>query len=386
MNKNLVVKHKNSLALIHLKKDKLLQEKNESKIVSCSKSCKLAMFCVLVCCIFLIYWIILSPLLISTIYSHNGNKTNKMSIVWLAIYWFIAFIIWLLIMLCLILIWKCFDFNERDNISMQSYGTSNLAKLPSMISTKYNRPQNLRLSNVKEDEVLNDFVSDKKDTDSFEKYQHNKIKKHRDFPPLVIRHNSGNDIESIDIVNLNEGDDKNKKNENSLELENDIPKNHGEFTKNYFKLVTITPEDEIDVKSLQEQLSPRELFFIDLIREADKAERNKANYFKTTEEKYSFSSDNNLIENKFTQETQVEKTQLFKANSSSTEAESSYFIASIESPKQEKTEVYLEIDTDSKPVKRWSVNLNDEKPVLVVQNNFDVRKEDNDEKVVIFEV
>lgn len=400
MSENLTVKHTNSLTL---KKNKLLQKANKSKICClCSRPYKLVVFCVMACCIFLIYWIILSPLLISVFYSHNAHKTDKTSVAWLALYWFIAFLIWLLIMVCLILIWKCFDFEQTDHIKIQSHGTSNSVTLPSMVSVKYSRPRTLKLAHIKEDKPLNDLVSDKNDViairekngpDISDKFQRNRIKKHPDLPPLVIhRHNSGNDIERTGTINFDEDADKNNEDEGVLRSGNDIYKSHGEFRKDYFTLVTVTPEDEIGVKSPKGQLSPRELFFIDLIREAEKAEGDKVNNdSETTEGKHVVPRDIALAEKQITKGIEDEKNitkdvenekKKSLENPTNITPEFTYFIASIERLKNEKSEIYLEIDTNSEPVQQWSINLDNKKPVLMLQENSErTKNERNDEKL-----
>ena len=374
MSEKLAVKHKNSLALT---KHKLLhQDSGRKRCCSCSKPNKLAIFSITTCCIFVVYWIILTPLL----FSLPHNSSSQWSAVWFVLYWFLAFLVWLFIMLCIIVIWRCFDSNH-DDMKLQSYGTNGSSK-PVLLT------DSVKLKDIKQDDEYlndlrpdkNDIVHDQKDINIVEE-PHDKIKKHKDLPPLVIhRRNLGNDIECAGTVSIEKIDEN--EDENISKSEVSSLKEQRESMKSYLKLVTVTPQDEIDTKTPKALLSPRELFFIDLIREAEKAEQSRGNNPAVTERKHFFPNDFPSAHKDVVKRDLNERKD--SAEASDKERETSYFIADIGSPKSEKAEVFLEIKPDSELANQWIVNLNEEKPVLILENS--VKNENTEEKVVLFEV
>ncbi|XP_068983974.1 uncharacterized protein [Bombus flavifrons] len=366
MSEKLAAKHTNSVAL---KKHKLLLNRSESR--SCcpySRPHRLAIFCIITCCIFVLYWIILSPLLIS---AYHSGKAKNWPNGWYILNWIIAFLIWLFIMLCLLLIWKCFEIKHHDDdVKLQSYGTNDSLKSGTLINTKLDHSQNVKLKDIKQDRPPIDSISDKdriacdkSNMDISDKSWHNKVKKHKDLPPLVIhRRNSGNEVGRIGTINM----EKNvNKDEDILKSGNDTLKNQRESIKDYLKLVAVTPQDELDTKSPKGSLSPRELFFIDLIREAEKAEQNRTSNPQGTEGNQFFPSDFSLAR-KDVNEDKREKQKPTDIPTNK-QQEVTYFIADVKSPKREKNEVYLEIEPDQESAKKWCVCLNNEKPILVLQ-------------------
>lgn len=366
MSGKLAAKHTNSIAL---KKHKLLLNRSESR--SCcpySRPHRLAIFCIITCCIFVLYWIILSPLLIS---AYHSDKAKNWPNGWYILNWIIAFLIWLFIMLCLLLIWKCFEIkHHNDDVKLQSYGTNDSLNSGSLINTKLNHSQNVKLKDTKQDGPPIDSISDKdriacdkSNMDISDKSGHNKVKKHKDLPPLVIhRRNSGNEVGRIGTINM----EKNvNKDEDLPKSGNDTLKNQRESMKDYLKLVAVTPQDELDTKSPKGSLSPRELFFIDLIREAEKAEQNRTSNPQGTEGNQFFPSDFSLAR-KDVNEDKREKQKPTDIPTNK-QQEVTYFIADVKSPKREKNEVYLEIEPDQESAKKWCVCLNNEKPILVLQ-------------------
>lgn len=366
MSGKLAAKHTNSIAL---KKHKLLLNRSESR--SCcpySRPHRLAIFCIITCCIFVLYWIILSPLLIS---AYHSDKAKNWPNGWYILNWIIAFLIWLFIMLCLLLIWKCFEIkHHNDDVKLQSYGTNDSLNSGSLINTKLNHSQNVKLKDTKQDGPPIDSISDKdriacdkSNMDISDKSGHNKVKKHKDLPPLVIhRRNSGNEVGRIGTINM----EKNvNKDEDIPKSGNDTLKNQRESMKDYLKLVAVTPQDELDTKSPKGSLSPRELFFIDLIREAEKAEQNRTSNPQGTEGNQFFPSDFSLAR-KDVNEDKREKQKPTDIPTNK-QQEVTYFIADVKSPKREKNEVYLEIEPDQESAKKWCVCLNNEKPILVLQ-------------------
>lgn len=383
MNDKFAVKHTNSISL---KKQKLLLKESESNNCFSYSPYKLTIFCIVSCCIFFIYWFVLTPLLINTLVNYHSNKIE----IWLVLYWLIAFLIWLFIMLCLIIIWKCVEIKSNNKIKLQSYGTNSTLKSGSLINTKFDYSQNAKLK----DKPLNDLIIDKNkishdklNINNSDECQYNKLKRYRDLPPLVIhRRNSGNDIEHTGIVNvkknINESINENNEDEYLLKSGNNYLKKQKESIKDYLKLVTVTPQDESDTKIPKESLSPRELFFIDLIREAEKAERNRENNPQETEKKHFFSDDFSPTEKDVNKNLKEEKKLIENLTDHKT-----YFIADIKSPKSEKTEVFLKIESNYESAKKWSMNLNDRKPVLVLGNTSkDEENENLKDKIILFEI
>ncbi|EFN63495.1 Mediator of RNA polymerase II transcription subunit 16 [Camponotus floridanus] len=114
------------------------------------------------------------------------------------------------------------------------------------------------------DDGLIEKLNNSHDVESKKNNRENFLKK--DLPPLVIHKQiSGEDIENIGVVV-----------EKDEEAHLDIASNYVEKSplQDYLKLVTVLSPDE--VKSPETPMSPRELFFIDLIREAEKAENAKS--------------------------------------------------------------------------------------------------------------
>lgn len=389
MSEKLAAKQKDPLTLNGAS---LLRQENKLKTrFWYSKPYKLAIFCVLSCSFFLVYWIILSPLLISEFQAHNAQKTDKWAAVWLSFYWFIAFLIWVFVMLCLFLICKRMDSLQKDK-NVQTYGTGISIIPSSLITTKRDRPQSLRLPGTKEEKPVNELTSDKnrtnvvrdkRDTGASDKAQRSKPTRYKDLPPLVIhRHISRKDNNRDDTMNLEENVDTEKEGEEALKSGGDVPRSRRGSMQAYLKLVTITPDDEVDVQSPNKSLSPRELFFIDLIKEAEKAEEAKSN--KNPEGKHSLPSDSTPTAKN---NVQGEKSESVEIPIPSTENEATYFIANVDSPKSTKTEVFLEISPDPQPVAELSADLINEKPILVLRENSQDRENRNaNEKVVVFEI
>lgn len=387
MNDKFAAKHTNSISL---KKQKLLLKESESN--NCFpylKPYKLTIFCIVSCCIFFIYWFVLTPFLISTFANHHSGKIE----IWsgnLILYWLIAFLIWLFIMLCLIIIWKCVEIKNNNKMKLQSYGTNSTLKSGSLINTKLDYLQNAKLKNKPLHDLIidkNKISHDKLNINNSDELQYNKLKRYRDLPPLMIhRRNSGNDIEHTGIVNvkknINESINENNEDEyleDELKSGNNYLKNQKESIKDYLKLVTVTPQDKSDTNIPKESLSPRELFFIDLIREAEKAERNRENNPQKTEKKHFFSDDFSPTEKDVNKNLKEEK----KLIKNLTDHRTTYFIADIKSPKNEKTEVFLKIESDYESAKK-SMNLNDRKPTLVLGNTSkDEENENLKDKIIL---
>lgn len=276
-----------------------------------------------------------------------------------------------------------------DNVTLQSYGTNGSPKSKSSIkSSKLDHSQNAKLEGIIPDK--DKIVYDKSDVRIAEDSRRGKIKRHRDLPPLLIhRRYFDNGIEQVGTVkveeNINENVRKNNEDEGTLKSGNDDLKRQKESTKDCLNLVSVSPQNETDTMSPKGPLSPRELFFIDLIREAEKAERNSASDPQGTKGKYFFPSDFSPTRKDVNKDRKGGK----KASETPTseEREATYSIADVESSRSEKTEVYLEIDPDQELLKEWSLNLNEEKPALVLQDNSKNEQDKNSkDKIVLFKV
>ena len=386
MSEKLAANHINSIAL---KKHKLLLNKNDPRsCYSYSKPYRLAILFVVTCCVFLIYWIILAPLLISIFTAHHSGKTENWSVGWLVLYWFIAFLIWLFIMLCFLLIWKCYEIKRSSAVKLQSYGTNDSLKSRILINMKLDHSQDIKLKDIKYSTALNDSISDKdKSSTNLNEFRHNKTRKHKDLPPLVIhRRNLGKNVEQVGTVNVEKNIDKDDKDEDILKSGNDILKNQRESMTDYLKLVAVTPQDELDTRSPKGPFSPRELFFIDFIREAEKAERiRERNSYGNTEENRFFPSNFSEIKKDVNKDTKEE--QKLSDILTNKEQEVTYFVADIKSPRKEKSEVYLKIESDQESAKEWSVHLNNEKPILMLRDSSKNEEDENTkDKVILFEI
>ncbi|EFN86573.1 hypothetical protein EAI_17560 [Harpegnathos saltator] len=112
---------------------------------------------------------------------------------------------------------------------------------------------------------------------------------------------------------------------------------------------------EKEVKSPKTPMSPRELFFIDLIREAEKAESAKLEkiyFFPNETTQHNIKSEEEM-KNKIdtTNEEYIENIQDAnekneKINKNKSKCESNYFIANVENPESaKKAEMFLQIDS-----------------------------------------
>lgn len=148
--------------------------------------------------------------------------------------------------------------------------------------------------------------------------------------------------------------------------------------QDYLKLVTVSPTEEEEVKSPKTPMSPRELFFIDLIREAERAEsarslKTKTHFFPSeatesdTAETVKSIKDGKNVEHRTSIKDlgEAEDKKDWEANKSRSKRESSYFIADVESPTSEKTEIFLQIDSNVGEEMGSIV----EKPVLMLHSN-----------------
>lgn len=391
MSKAFSVKHKNSLILTE---QKLLQEKSgKRRCCQCAEPYRLTVFCIVMLCVFVLYWFILGPLLIHAI--HNDNKKDKYSKFLFIAYWIAAFFIWVFITLCITIVWKCIEAKQDEKFKLQTYGTSNAMTLGPMTYEKGGPTHNVKFVERKEDRTADATISDKEkmknasdetDKNNSLEMRRNRSGKHKDLPSLVIhRRNSGNNIENTGEVNLKSDSDENGEDSDALKSGNIIPKIQRQSMQDYLKLVTVTPDDGTDTpKSPKGPLSPRELFFIDLIKAAEQADQNKENVSaEVPDRKHFFPNDFSPNEKGVVTDAPNEKNP-----SPNSDLKTTYFIANVESPKSEKTEVYIDVNPENTKeiVAPHSINLIIKDSVITIEEETkDNENEKPKEKVVIFE-
>ncbi|XP_078036095.1 uncharacterized protein LOC144469551 [Augochlora pura] len=387
MSEILAVKHKNSL---NLTEQKLLQEKRDTNYYGCISPCRLIIFCIVMLSIFVVYWFVLGPILIHTILKDKMH--DKYSKLMFVAYWVAAFFIWLFITLAIAIIWKCIEMKRNEKSELQSYGTSNSDIPLPIICRKDDTTRSIvKFTDTKGDRPESKLIPDKdkmkREADETDKYnslemRRNKSKKHKDLPPLMIhRRNSGNNIENPGNVNLTS--DTDETDEDALKSGKIMPKIQRQSMQDYLKLVTVTPEGEMDSpKSPKGPLSPRDLFFIDLIKAAEEADKNKENdSAKETDGKHFFPNNFSPTEKDVGIDTPNEN-EAPDNPSSNIDAEPTYFIANIESPKCEKTEVHIDLDPEPEIVAPHLVNLLIRDSVITIEEpiNNESEKDEKDEK------
>jgi len=252
----------------------------------------------------------------------------------------------------LIILWRRFQVVQNLEINtISKYGSDN-ARRP--LSVHQISPEDA------------EFLETKKWNDSHD----SESKKNReDLPPLVIHKQiSGENIEdTAGIVRVEEDERAH------LSSVSDYAKKSP--LQDYLKLVTVSPSED-EVKSPKTPMSPRDLFFIDLIREADRVEsarssKTRMHFFPSeTENANMETAKRDIRDGKDTEEHKketkdVEDAKDEKDNKLKSKRESSYFIADVESPTNEKTEVFIQIDSSVDE----EIGLIIEKPVLVLQSN-----------------
>lgn len=301
-------------------------------------------------------------------------------------------------MVLLIVVWKRHKSKENKNTMAKSYGSN--CSIGSICSSNMTQAY---FGGTKIQTTRSNDVQKEANNVNAPATTENVPKKHKDLPPLVIhRRMSGNDVENAGIVKMEDKSSEGDTTEVETEEMGSKISVDRNFIKDYLKLVTVTPsEDEPDtIKSSEPPLSPRELFFIDLIREAEKAESNKANNKRNSVEGKHFfpkdfshkeytGKDNKVGDAKDVQNAPTEKVDP-KEEENEAEREASYFIANIESPLSEKSEVFLEINPEAELQKEWTLNLSNEKPVLIIENANETAETKTDagstQDVALFEV
>ncbi|KAL0100942.1 hypothetical protein PUN28_019374 [Cardiocondyla obscurior] len=304
-------------------------------------------------CVFLVYWIIICPLIWAVCYIFAYWPSY-----WSFIFWIIAFLIWIAIMCGLIIVWRRFQVNQSLEINTNSkYGSGNAREPLCVYQTS---------------SMNTDSLDTKKRNDT-ECKKSDRQNRGKDLPPLVIHKQlSGKNIEDIAGMVRIEQDETTR-----FSIASNYDENNP--LQEFLQLVTVSPSEENE-KPLKTPMSPRELFFIDLIREAEKAEsaRPLQIHFLASETTDNTETTKNVKDEKdlenlkhrksakdmhFLEDGENKKSR--EENKLKAKRESNYFIADVESLTSEKTEIFLQIDSGES----GETELTVEKPVLILQSN-----------------
>lgn len=339
MATELALKHKDSLVL---KEDKLHSEKRKVRNYNFNeKKWEELSFPWLITSVFVFYWFILVPLiwLICHLTKHWP---------WLHWpFWTVAFVIWTAIICGAIVLWKRLEV-KRNREATLKYGSNH--KEGPYSNIRQITSENGELVEMKKMNNTSDDESKKND---------------RNLPPLMLD-------KRVSGENEDNGMKQDGKDEMAQGLDVADDCKDRPFQDN-LKLVTVSSlEDEIKTP-----MSPRELFFIDLIREAEKAESAKSLKIKTH-----FFPDETTEDNaKDVKEDAQDATDVRspegakdakvdengeKTSELKLKRKSSYFIADVESSAGEKTEVFLQVNSSVREEQR---ELSVEKSVLTLKSN-----------------
>ncbi|XP_014485464.1 PREDICTED: uncharacterized protein LOC106749978 [Dinoponera quadriceps] len=345
MTTKFTIKHKDSLVL---KENKSLQEKKcQSYNQFNLKKCEHLSFSWLIFSVFLIYWFVLCPLIWAIC---DVSKSYLLSY-WPVLFWTVALLIWIMIMCALVIFWRRrlqARENSEINLITPKYGSDNVEKrlsVPQMSPGDANSLETKKTDNLLSQKETNDSANCRK----------------KDLPPLMIhKQMSGENINDIGTVHV-------EKDEND---QLDVTSERNSLQE-HVKSGTVS---ENVAKSPKVPLSPRELFFIDLIREAEKTESaislEKSHFFPkgtTQSDSESEKEIKNSIDMTNEKDVDVEdmKNEQDDDIKNESKCESNYFIADIESPVNEKSEVFLQIDSSVEE----QLEINAENPVLILLPN-----------------
>lgn len=332
MTSKLAIKHKDSLVL----KENRPQGKNGVTEQSKLKICEQLSLPWLTLGVFLIYWLVLCPLTWAISYYFWPFPYWPPAMTYL--FWIAAFVIWLVITCGLIIFWRRLQVEQSLEINTT----------PKYGSDSERSPLSAHHQILSEDA---EFLETEKRNDSHESESKksdrgNHLK--RELPPLVIHKQiSGENMEDTSGTVRVEDDERSGLNH--------IASDYAEKSalQDYLKLVTVSPSEEVEVKSPRTPMSPRELFFIDLIREAERAESAGTRFFPSEATENVDAKTNHVNGTTGGEDTaehrkdmkDAEDAKIDEDNKWRSKRESSYFIADVvESPTREKTEVFLQID------------------------------------------
>lgn len=255
-------------------------------------------------------------------------------------FWTVVFIVWVVITCGIIVFWKRLEIKRYREV-MLKYGSDHTEKPYSNV--RQMTSESREIIEMKKMNIAHDEESKRNN---------------RNLPPLTIHkrisgENENNEVKQDEKDETAQGSDiaeecKDRSFRDNLNLAT------ASFSENGVK----TP------------MSPRELFFIDLIREAEKAENLKSPNFCLSE-----MTENDAKDMKDVREDAQDTTDVKHENddgkTSELKCRSSYFIANVESSADEKTEVFLQINSSV----REQTGLSAEKPALTLKSNDESSQE-----------
>lgn len=234
MSNQLTFKHINSLIL----KDKKLksQESGIKNVYLQTRRFRASTFFIVISCIFLVFWFIICPLTWAFCRSSSASRYWFNS--WPIVFWAIAFITWVIIMIFLIIIWKFIKTKGNVQTNTNSYYGSDGINTPLHLLN-----ENKKLMTNEETDSGKVIALDLLTKDVQKSAEENindpksdttvhRQKKNYDLPPLVIhKRMSENNIE-------NTNQDEESKESNIQE--SNVTRNS---IKDYLQLVTVTPSE-----------------------------------------------------------------------------------------------------------------------------------------------
>ncbi|XP_011640630.1 LOW QUALITY PROTEIN: uncharacterized protein LOC105429377 [Pogonomyrmex barbatus] len=325
----MAIEHKDLLAL---KENKLCENNCMINKQFKLKRCEHLSFPQIILSVFLVYWFIFCPLIWAVSYTFTYWSSYGSFL-----FWMIAFLIWIIIMCGLTIFWIYFKARQSFEINaISKYGLNNMKK-PLTIHQMSSEDQK--------------FFEMKKWHNSLDSESKENLEKAS--PLLVHKQIFGKNIEDTFGVMHIEDEETRLSTASAYVKKNPL--------QDYLNLTTVLPsEDEVkSPKTPTELLSPRELFFIDLIREAERAENAKLSEMKT----YFFSDEvikNDNVENvRNIQNEKDFKNAEHKKNIKDVEdakdekdgrmneskRESSYFLADVKNPVGEKMKIFFQVNS-----------------------------------------
>jgi len=280
--------------------------------------------------VFILYWFTLVPLLM--LVCHLVNHWPW----WHWPFWTVAFTVWVVITCGIIIFWKYME-TKRNRGETLKYGSDHR-------ETPYSSVRQMMSENREFVEMKMNNARDE------EKSKRND----RNLPPLTIHKRASS---------VNEDGDAKQVEKDEMVQGSDVADNRKDrpFQDN-LKLVTVSSsEDEVKTP-----MTPREMFFIDLIREAEKTESARSLETHAKEDAQDATNVKSAKEDtKDAKEDAKDENDDRKMSELKSKRESSYFIADVESTAGEKTEVFLQVNSDV----REQAELSAEKPVLMLKSN-----------------
>ncbi|XP_067213534.1 uncharacterized protein [Linepithema humile] len=346
MTTELALKHKDSLAL---KEDKQGEKRQVRKYDFKKKTTwKDLSFPWLTSIVFVLYWFVLIPMiwLICHLLQH-----------WSWFYWpfwTVVLAVWIAITIGTIVLWKRAEAERIREATLLQYGSDHKEE-----SYSYAR----QISSENEEFVEMKKMNKARDEESKENG--------RNLPPLTIHKRVSGENEDSGVERVEEDE--------TAQGSDDDCKDHP-FQDNAKPVIVSSSVDEVKTP-----MSPRELFFIDLIREAEKTESAQSQLClqQTTHFFPSEMTEDDAKDAKDVKEDAQDATDVKDAEENAKDAkdakdendgktsklkserQSAYVITNVESLADEKTEVVLQINSSV----REQTELSAEKPVLTLKSN-----------------